>query len=335
MQVKDISATSVNPRSIAEIQKAMKQDLDAFQDYFRSAMQSDVTLLDHVIQYLLRQKGKRLRPLLVMLSAKACGGIDESTHVAAALIELLHTATLVHDDVVDDADRRRGVFSINAVWKNKVAVLLGDFLLSRGLLLAVEHEEYNLLRIVSKAVKRMSEGELLQIEKARKLDIDEATYFKIISDKTASLISACTECGAASAGADPEVVERMRVFGEKLGLAFQIRDDLFDFGVTDVGKPLGIDLKEKKLTLPLIYGLKNTDAASRRKILRIVRKSRKSRGDMKRVAEFVRDSGGVEYAKKRMVELADEAAALLSGLEVSDARTGLEEIASYTVSRSR
>jgi octaprenyl-diphosphate synthase len=336
MQVTETSLTTAKkPRSISEIQKTMQADLDAFQIYFRDAMKSDVSLLDRVVQYLLRQKGKRLRPLLVMLSAQANGGVSESSYRAAALIELLHTATLVHDDVVDEADRRRGVFSINAVWKNKIAVLLGDFLLSRGLLLAVEHEEHNLLRIVSKAVKRMSEGELLQIEKARKLDIDEATYFRIISDKTASLISACTECGAASADADPEATERMMLFGEKLGLAFQIRDDLFDFGVKDVGKPLGIDLKEKKMTLPLIYGLEHTSVAERKSIIRIVRKSKKSRGDVKRVAEFARKTGGVDYARERMVALADEAIALLSDLPNSDARTALEEIAAYTVSRSR
>jgi octaprenyl-diphosphate synthase len=270
-----------------------------------------------------------------MLSAQATGGVSESSYRAAALIELLHTATLVHDDVVDDSDRRRGVFSINAVWKNKIAVLLGDFLLSRGLLLAVEHEEHNLLRIVSKAVKRMSEGELLQIEKARKLDIDEETYFRIISDKTASLISACTECGAASSDSDPEVTERMMLFGEKLGLAFQIRDDLFDFGVTDVGKPLGIDLKEKKMTLPLIYGLEHASPADRKAVMRIVRKRKKSRSDVKHVAEFAQQSGGVDYARQRMVALADEAIGLLSELPESDARKALEEIAAYTVSRSR
>jgi octaprenyl-diphosphate synthase len=335
MQATESSISVAEPRSLSEIQKTMAPDLDAFHAYFKGAMESDVSLLDKVIQYLLRQKGKRLRPLLVMLSAKACGGTSESSYRAAALIELLHTATLVHDDVVDEADRRRGVFSINAVWKNKVAVLLGDFLLSRGLLLAVEHEEYNLLRIVSKAVKRMSEGELLQIEKARKLDIDEATYFRIIADKTASLISACTECGAASTDADPETVQRMMQFGEKLGLAFQIRDDLFDFGVKDVGKPLGIDLKEKKITLPLIFGLQNAEPAATKMIMRIVRKRKKTRGDVRQVAQFARDSGGVEYARKRMIELADEASELLSALPPTDARNALEEIAAYTVSRSR
>lgn len=335
MQVTDSIIRPPGARSISDIRRTVQSDLKEFRRYFRQAIQSDIALLNRIIQYLLRKKGKRLRPLLVLLSAKSCGTVSESTYRAAALIELLHTATLVHDDVVDDADRRRGVFSINALFTNKVAVLLGDFLLSKGLLLAVEYGEYDLLQVVSEAVRRMSEGELLQIEKARKLDIDENTYFRIISDKTASLISACTASGAVSVGASTEVVESMRVFGEKLGLAFQIRDDLFDFGVKDVGKPLGIDLKEKKMTLPLIHSLQNVSLSERKNILRIVKKRKKSRSDIRHVTSFAIDHGGVDYARSCMLKLVNEARYVLTNLPESEARNSLEDLAAYTVSRTR
>jgi len=310
-------------------------ELDAFRSYFRSAMKNRVFLLDKVVQYLLKQKGKQLRPILVLLTARACGGITESTYRAAALVELLHTATLVHDDVVDEADRRRGMFSINALWKNKVAVLLGDFLLSRGLLLALDHKEYELLHIVSDAVRRMSEGELLQIEKARKLDIDEETYFTIISDKTASLISACTSCGAHSAGADEDVRAAMRAFGQELGMAFQIRDDLFDFGVKDVGKPLGIDLQEKKMTLPLIYALTRAERPQKKRIMKIVRQKKKSRDDVELVAAFVQEHGGIDYARDTMMEHADKAIEILLTLPESDARDALADLVRFTVTREK
>lgn len=335
MQVSETLIRSDRVRSISEIRSTVQDDLKSFRRYFRQSMRSDVALLDHVVQYLLRQKGKRIRPLLVLLSARCCGTVSESTYRASALIELLHTATLVHDDVVDDADRRRGVFSINALWKNKVAVLLGDFLLSRGLLLAVEHHEYELLQIVSEAVKRMSEGELLQIEKARKLDINESTYFRIISDKTASLISACTASGAASVGAPTESIEQMKLFGEKLGLAFQIRDDLFDFGVKDVGKPLGIDLKEKKVTLPLIHALEKASSSERRTIMRIVKKKKKSASDLRHVSEFTVKNGGIVYARQCMKELADEARSVMSEFPASEARDSLDDLAAYVISRTR
>lgn len=313
----------------------MDTELDAFRSYFRSAMKNRVFLLDKVVQYLLKQKGKQLRPILVLLTARACGGITESTYRAAALVELLHTATLVHDDVVDEADRRRGMFSINALWKNKVAVLLGDFLLSRGLLLALDHKEYELLHIVSDAVRRMSEGELLQIEKARKLDIDEETYFTIISDKTASLISACTSCGAHSAGADEDVRAAMRAFGQELGMAFQIRDDLFDFGVKDVGKPLGIDLQEKKMTLPLIYALTRAERPQKKRIMKIVRQKKKSRDDVELVAAFVQEHGGIDYARDTMMEHADKAIEILLTLPESDARDALADLVRFTVTREK
>lgn len=313
----------------------MESELASFREYFRSAMKNRVFLLDQVVQYLLRQKGKQLRPILVLLTARACGGVTESTYRAAALVELLHTATLVHDDVVDEADRRRGLFSINALWKNKVAVLLGDFLLSRGLLLALDHREYELLHIVSDAVRRMSEGELLQIEKARKLDIDEETYYTIISDKTASLIAACTSCGAHSAGVDEELQQAMHAFGQELGMAFQIRDDLFDFGVKDVGKPLGIDLQEKKMTLPLIHALEKAEPARKKRIMKIVRKKSKSREDIEEVGAFVNEFGGIEYARSTMMDHADRAFGILESLPESEARTALEDLVRFTVTREK
>ncbi|MDA0874092.1 MAG: polyprenyl synthetase family protein [Bacteroidetes bacterium] len=321
--------------SLQDIRRPIEGELESFRTYFRSAMKNRVFLLDQVVQYLLRQKGKQLRPVLVLLTARACGGVTESTYRAAALVELLHTATLVHDDVVDEADRRRGMFSINALWKNKVAVLLGDFLLSRGLLLALENKEYDLLHIVSDAVRRMSEGELLQIEKARKLDIDEATYFSIISDKTASLISACTSCGAHSAGADGATRQAMNQFGQQLGMAFQIRDDLFDFGVKDVGKPLGIDLQEKKMTLPLIHALAGADPSDRKRIMRIVRQKKKSRTDVETVAAFVRDAGGIDHARQTMNDYAERALAELDRLPETDARQALADLVRYTITREK
>jgi octaprenyl-diphosphate synthase len=321
--------------SLKSIKAPVEAELRHFRDYFRTATRSDATLLDKITQYVLRQKGKQIRPVLVLLAAKTCGGITESSYRAAALVELMHTATLVHDDVVDDADMRRGVFSVNALWKNKVAVLFGDFLLSRGLLLSLEYKDYALLHALSDAVRRMSEGELLQIEKARKLDIDEATYFRIISDKTASLIAACTTCGALSATEDPAMIDRMRQMGESLGLAFQIRDDLFDYGVEDVGKPIGIDLQEKKMTLPLIYALRESDRADRRRIMKVVRKKKKSRRDIREVSDFVHERGGIQYARNLMEEHAAIARDILSTFPTSDARRAMIDLVEYTVSRSK
>jgi len=323
------------PVTLKDIQRPVEAELDHFRTYFREAMRSSVGLLDKVTQYVLYQKGKRIRPTLVLLSAKVCGSVTETTYRGAALVELLHTATLVHDDVVDESERRRGVFSINALWKNKIAVLFGDFLLSRGLLLALQYNEHALLHTVSDAVRRMSEGELLQIEKTRRLDLDEETYFKIISDKTASLISACTTCGAISTTDDPDMIERMRVLGERLGLAFQIRDDLFDYGIEDVGKPLGIDLQEKKLTLPLIFALRESEPSERRRILKIVRQKKKSRADIRTVGAFVEERGGLAYAHRQMKSLADEASSLLAGFPPTDARDALLNLISYTVSRKK
>lgn len=327
--------SDTRPVTLEDIRRPVESELVLFRKHFRESMNSQVGLLGKIVRYVLRQKGKRIRPILVLLSAKACGGITDKTYRAATLVELLHTATLVHDDVVDDAERRRGMFSINALWKNKVAVLLGDFLLSRGLLLALEHDDYMLLQVLSDAVRRMSEGELLQIEKSRMLDIDEETYFRIISDKTASLIAACTASGALSVLDDSETINRMRLVGEKLGVAFQIRDDLFDFGSEDVGKPLGIDLQERKLTLPLIYALKQAENGDHRRILKVVRKKRKSRSDIRTVTEFVKEAGGLTYARSIMVSYAREARDLLLGLPPSEARDAMVDLTNYTVTRKR
>jgi octaprenyl-diphosphate synthase len=329
-----IEQSKSRPVTLKDVQAPIAQDLKEFRAYFRNAMRNDVVLLDRIVQYLLRRKGKQLRPMLVLLLARACGGITDSTYRGAALVELLHTATLVHDDVVDDASQRRGVFSVNALWKNKIAVLMGDFLLSRGLLMALDFKEYELLHIVSDAVRRMSEGELLQIDKARKLDIDESTYFRIISDKTASLISACTRIGATSASTDHDLRSRMHLFGEKLGIAFQIRDDLFDYGIVDVGKPLGIDLQEKKMTLPLIHALQAGNEQENKEVMRIVRKKRKSREDIRQVATFVVKHGGDTYARSKMDSYAAEALGILLELPDSPARTALEDLVAFTVSRS-
>jgi octaprenyl-diphosphate synthase len=324
------------PTSLDAIRTPVEDDLDAFRTYFREAMRSDHTLLDKITQYVLWQKGKRIRPLLVLLSARACGGqTTEITQRAAALVELLHTATLVHDDVVDDAEQRRGVFSINALWKNKIAVLMGDFLLSRGLLLSLDHNDYSILHTLSDAVRRMSEGELLQIEKSRLLDIDEDTYFRIISDKTASLIAACTKSGAVSVTDDEAVVERMAAFGETLGLAFQIRDDLFDFSTQESGKPIGIDLQEKKMTLPLIVALREAGRSDRKRILKIVDQDDKSRADLETVATFVSAHGGIAYARRRMEALAEDAKSHLAALPPSDARAALVGLTEFAIQRNR
>jgi octaprenyl-diphosphate synthase len=324
------------PTSLDAIRAPVEEDLEAFRTYFREAMRSDHTLLDKITQYVLWQKGKRIRPLLVLLSARACAGTaTDVTHRAAALVELLHTATLVHDDVVDDADRRRGVFSINALWKNKIAVLMGDFLLSRGLLLSLDHDDYTILHTLSNAVRRMSEGELLQIEKSRLLDIDEETYFRIISDKTASLISACTKSGAVSVTEDEALVDRMDRFGETLGLAFQIRDDLFDFSTEESGKPIGIDLQEKKMTLPLIVALREARRPDRKRILKIVDQDDKTRTDLETVASFVAEHDGIAYARSRMKRLASKAKSLLAGLPPSDARASLVGLTEFAIKRTR
>lgn len=319
--------------NLNDLKRPIAGDLDAFREYFRDAMSTDVGLLDKIVRYLLKRKGKQLRPILVLLSAKMCGEVSRSSYLAAALVELLHSATLVHDDVVDDADKRRGVFSINALWKNKIAVLFGDYLLSRGLLLALDNNEYDLLHTMSDAVRRMSEGELLQIEKSRHLDLDEETYFRIISDKTASLIAACTTAGARSSTTDVNDIDKLHEAGERLGLAFQIRDDLFDYGVRDVGKPLGIDLKERKLTLPLIHSLEKATSEETRRILKLIRKKRISDRDIRRIATFVTERGGIDYARDKMIQNATQASDIVASFRPSEARDTMLSLIEYTVQR--
>jgi len=299
-------------------------------------MKSSVPLLDKLTHYIVKRKGKQIRPMFVFLSAQALGGISESTHRGAALIELLHTATLVHDDVVDDSFERRGFFSINALWKNKIAVLVGDYLLSRGLLLAIKNKEFKQLEIVSAAVEGMSEGELLQIEESRGVNLKEDVYFEIIRQKTATLIASCCACGAASAGADDATIEKMRQIGENIGIAFQIKDDLFDYGLGGkIGKPTGIDIKEKKSTLPLIYALNNASSSDKRKILRIVKRNSKNKKEVDEVINYVLASGGIEYADKKMREYASKAISEINTLPETDARSSLIQLVQFTIDREK
>ncbi len=322
--------------TLDEIQLPIKEHLKRFEKTFKASMQSSAPLLDRITGYLIKQKGKQMRPMFVFFSAGVCGGITESTYHGASLVELLHTASLVHDDVVDNSNERRGFFSINALWKNKVAVLVGDFLLSKGLLLSVKHKEFELLRIVSEAVEHMSEGELLQIEKARHLDIEESIYYEIIRKKTASLIASCCACGASSAGADEETVEKLRLFGEKVGIAFQIKDDLFDFGLDDVGKPVGNDIKEKKMTLPLIYALNTVVKSERRKIINLVKNHNEDSEKVAEVIEFVKTNGGMEYATERMMQYQQEAFDILATIpNGGEYKTGLEQLVRFTTERKK
>ena len=322
-------------QEIAEIKAPIAAEIDEFEKKFRSSMKSNVLLLDKIMSYIVKRKGKQMRPMFVFLSAGTVGEIQESTHRGAALIELLHTATLVHDDVVDDASHRRGFFSINALWKNKVAVLVGDYLLSRGLLLSVEHGDYNMLEIVSTAVKEMAEGELLQMEKARRLDITEDVYYDIVRQKTASLIASCCATGASSVNSDKPTIEKMRLFGEKVGMAFQIKDDLFDYGTREIGKPLGIDIKEKKLTLPLIFALQKATWSERRRIINIVKNRSHISARVDEVIAFVKQSGGIEYSINVMHKFADEALGILDGFPESAYKTSLARMVSFTISRDK
>lgn len=319
---------------LEDIKSPIAREMQEFEPKFRASMKTRVLLLDTIMSYIVKRKGKQMRPMFVFLSAGACGGISDATFRGAALIELLHTATLVHDDVVDEANYRRGFFSVNALWKNKVAVLVGDFLLSRGLLLSIENNDFHLLRIVTNAVREMSEGELLQIEKARKLDIDEDVYYDIIRQKTASLIASCCAVGASSAGASAELVEKMRTFGEKIGMAFQIKDDLFDYGEIEIGKPLGIDIREKKMTLPLIYALSRSDRKEKRRIIGIVRNESDKPRKVKEVIAYVKQSGGIEYAVEKMNRFHREALGILDTLPDSDYRKSLRDLVQFTIERS-
>jgi len=321
---------------LAAIKAPILKEMEEFEVKFKSSMKSTVPLLDTITHYIVKRKGKQLRPMFVFLSASLCGKINESTFRAASLIELLHTATLVHDDVVDDSNERRGFFSVNALWKNKIAVLVGDYLLSRGLLLSIDNDDFHLLKIVSNAVREMSEGELLQIEKARKLDIEENIYFDIIRQKTASLIASCCSCGAASVTKDERFINDMRQFGEYVGIAFQIKDDLFDYGSSEnIGKPTGIDIKEKKMTLPLIYALNNTDFWTKRKIINIVKNNNNDPKKVAEVIDFVLQSKGIHYAETRMNEYKEKAFELLKTFPDNPARTSLEKLVRYTTERNQ
>jgi len=320
--------------TIDQIKAPVAKEMTEFESRFRDSMKSSVPLLDKITHYIVKRKGKQLRPMFVFLSAKLCGTMNDSSYRAAALIELLHTATLVHDDVVDDSNERRGFFSVNALWKNKIAVLVGDYLLSRGLLLSVDNGDFKLLGIVSNAVREMSEGELLQIEKARKLDIEENIYFDIIRKKTASLIASCCACGASSVGSDEATINKMRAFGEAVGIAFQIKDDLFDYGTDkSIGKPTGIDIKEKKMTLPLIYSLNNATWLQKRKIINIVKNHNNDPARVAEVISFVIDSGGIQYAEKSMNEYREKALNVLKEFPDNEAKTSLGQLVNYVIER--
>ena len=317
------------------IKRPITQELDLFETKFREAMKSNVPLLDTIMTYIVKRKGKQVRPMFVFFSAKLFNGINDSTYRAASLVELLHTATLVHDDVVDDSDERRGFFSINALWKNKIAVLVGDYLLSKGLLLSVKNKDYHLLEIVSESVEAMSEGELLQIEKTRNLNLSEEIYYDIIRKKTASLIASCCAIGAASAGANAEQIEQMRLFGEKIGIAFQMKDDLLDYGDSDIGKPTGIDLKEKKLTLPIIYTINNSDRSTRNFIINTIKNHNNNKTKVAEVIKYVNEHDGIAYTRKAMERHKNEALTLLNNVSESPYKENLKELVAYVIDRTK
>jgi octaprenyl-diphosphate synthase len=321
---------------LTRIKRPVEEEMAGFEAYFKKTMRSEIPLLNIILNYILRRKGKQMRPLLVFLTARLHGEIAEPTFVAAALIELLHTASIVHDDVVDDANERRGALSINALWNSKIAVLVGDYMLSTGMHICVEKGRYDMLEIVSEAVKSMSEGELLQLQKARKLNIKEEDYFKIIISKTAALLSACTACGARSVTDDPETIQLMKDFGENIGIAFQIKDDLLDYEGTGLtGKIVGNDIKEKKITLPLIHALEQSANSRKRHILGIVRNRKKTKGDIAEVIRFVSDYGGMEYAEIKMNQYRDKALAILDNYPDSEVKESLKAFVEYTSSRKK
>lgn len=309
--------------------------MDVFEEKFKDSMLSKVPLLNRITYYIVRRKGKQMRPMFVFLVAKMVsnGGFDERTYRGASIVELIHTATLVHDDVVDDSNRRRGFFSINALWKNKIAVLVGDFLLSKGLLLSIDNEDFDLLKLISIAVREMSEGELLQIEKARKLDITEEIYFEIIRQKTATLIAACCGIGAASVGSNQETIQQMRKFGQYIGMAFQIKDDLFDYSEEKIGKPTGIDIKEKKMTLPLIYTLNHCTSKERAWLINSVKKHNRNKKRVKEVIAFVKENGGIEYTIEKMHDYKNKALAILDNYQDSEYKSSLVKMIDYVVER--
>jgi octaprenyl-diphosphate synthase len=322
--------------TINDIKSPVKKEMEQFESFFKDSMKTKIRLLDIINRYIIKRKGKEIRPILVFLSAKLTGEINDSTYTAAALTQLLHTATLIHDDIVDEAYERRGFFSINALWKTKAAVLVGDFLLSKGLLIALDNNEFEQLKVVSNAVREMSEGELLQLEKSRKLNITEEVYFDIIYKKTASLIASCTQLGAISAKANYEDQQKLKKFGEYLGIAFQMKDDLFDYEKQgSIGKPTGNDIKEKKLTLPLIYILREVTEKERRWALEIVRKHNKNSEKVNELISFVKEKGGIEYTRDKMIEYKQKALDILNDFPSSEAKEALVNLVDYTISRNK
>lgn len=321
--------------SLDVIKDPVTNELLEFEDFFRQSMKSKVALLDRVMYYIYKRKGKQVRPILVLLTARMLGKITKDTYIAASLIELLHTATLVHDDVVDDSSVRRGFFSINALWKNKIAVLVGDYLLAKGLLLAIDNKKYDFLEILSNAVKLMSEGELLQIQKARKLDISEDVYFEIIKQKTASLISSACAIGAASVTDDKITINKLAEFGEKIGIAFQIKDDLFDYGDEEIDKPRGIDIREQKMTLPLIYTLNNCSKSEKSRIINTVKNHNRDKKRVRELIEFIKVKGGTEYAISKMNEYKDTAIKIITTLPDNAARKSLIDLADFIILRNK
>lgn len=319
--------------NLEDIKKPIATELNEFEVRFRESMRSKAPLLDRITHYIVTRKGKQMRPMFVFLSAKLCGEVNEATYVAASLVEILHTATLVHDDVVDDSYQRRGFFSINALWKNKIAVLVGDYLLSKGLLISVENNQYQLLEILSNTIREMSEGELLQLEKARRLDIKEDIYFDIIRQKTASLIASACACGATTTTKDAEMIQRVKTMGEKIGIAFQIKDDLFDYEEAEIGKPRGIDIKERKMTLPLIFTLNRVESSEKRKIINVIKNDNQNAEKVKWVIDTVRANGGLDYAVKRMNEYKEEALKILNTFPDSEAKTSVAQLIEFTIQR--
>lgn len=322
---------------VSQIKAPIEVEMEHFEMKFSQSMSSQVSLLNRITHYVVNRKGKQMRPMFVFLIAKMCneGTVNERTYRGASVIELIHTATLVHDDVVDDSNKRRGFFSVNALWKNKIAVLVGDFLLSKGLLLSIDNGDFDLLKIISVAVREMSEGELLQIEKARSLDITEEVYFEIIRQKTATLIAACCAMGAKSVNASEAIVEDMRYFGELIGIAFQIKDDLFDYGDEQIGKPTGIDIKEKKMTLPLIYALNNASKKDRAWLINSVKNHNKDKKRVKEVIDFVKSNGGLDYATIQMKDYQQRALQLLQKHSNSPFRDSLELMVNYVIDRKK
>jgi len=321
---------------LEDIREPVSREMKIFDSRFKAVASSNIPLLNMVTRYVLRKKGKQMRPLFVFLSSGLLGNITEASYTAASLIELMHTATLVHDDVVDESNERRGAFSVNAIWKSKVAVLFGDYLLARGLLLAVEKKNYELLEIVSNASREMSEGELLQIQKSRSLNIDMDTYYEVIRKKTASLIASCTACGAKSAGAGEDLVDKAYQMGIQIGMAFQIKDDLFDYQPHGlIGKPTGNDIKDKKFTLPLIYALNNADPSRRKLMIRKIKNGKRSQRVVNEVVEFVKDMGGIDFAINKMQEYKAAAMEILYSFPESPYRSSLHDLVEYTVSRKK